>query len=207
MASQLSDTLGDGQGVLIVEVVKGSPADIAGLKPNDVLVSYDNQKVKSPSQLVKQVQNDNPGQQLGISFIRNGKLGELLAKLGLRPKAGSEQAHTALKPATAQQSRTPEEIESNWQAFDAMTLTRTGENKYRAEIKFRDTEGKVETRSFEGTREEIRKAIVADKNLPAVERDHLLGALDAADQPLELSLPGISIRPARLFFDDQELEQ
>lgn len=206
LASQLSELLGDGQGVLIVEVVKGSPADNAGLKANDVLVSYDDQKVNSPSQLVKQVRSDKPGRDVGLSFIRNGKIGRLLAKLGLQPKAGTEQTHTALKPATPGQSRTPEEIESMWQTFDALTLTRTGDNHYRAEIRFRDAEGKVEARTFEGTREELRKSIMAEKNLPANERDHLLRALDAADQPLDLSLPGIGIRPSGLFFDD-ELER
>ena len=49
------------QGVLIAEVAKDSPAQHAGLKPYDILVSYDDHQLYSPEQLVKLVQNDKPG--------------------------------------------------------------------------------------------------------------------------------------------------
>src|SRR5215831_16773154 len=50
--SQLPGILPKGQGVLIGFVEKGSPADKAGLKMDDVVLSFDKKDVVSPDQLV-----------------------------------------------------------------------------------------------------------------------------------------------------------
>ena len=42
-----------GQGVLVVQVTPDTPAAKAGLRPRDILVNYDDQKLYSPEQLIK----------------------------------------------------------------------------------------------------------------------------------------------------------
>ncbi len=46
--SQLPDVLSKGQGVLVAQVAKDSPAAKAGLQPNDILLSFGDQKLYSP---------------------------------------------------------------------------------------------------------------------------------------------------------------
>ena len=60
MQSQLAGLLPKGQGILIDRVAKDSPAAKAGLQPYDVLLSYGNQKLHSPEQLVEMVPRTNP---------------------------------------------------------------------------------------------------------------------------------------------------
>jgi hypothetical protein len=62
------------------------------------------------------------------------------------------------------------------------------DKKWRAEIEYRTKDGKKEQKKFEGTREEIRKAIQNDKDLPANERRHLLRAMNVG-QPFEFHFP------------------
>jgi len=54
-----------------------------------------------------------------------------------------------------------------WDTFDALRLTRIDDKTWSAEIDFRAKDGKKESRAYKGTREEIRKAIEAEKDLPA----------------------------------------
>lgn len=74
-----------------------------------------------------------------------------------------------------------EELES----FDSMSLQRTGKDQYKAEISFRDKQGKIDSRSFQGSREQINKDITSQTDLPRSERHQLLGALRL---PVELGL-------------------
>jgi S1-C subfamily serine protease len=61
------------QGVLIVEVVQGSPAARAGLRPGDVIQSINNQSVTKAEQIQQQVENAGVGGQLPITVQRNGR--------------------------------------------------------------------------------------------------------------------------------------
>ena len=45
--------------------------------------------------------------------------------------------------------------------------------------------GKIEHQVFEGTREEIRHDVMAQKDLPGNERDHLLRSLDMRQQKVQ----------------------
>ena len=202
LISQLPDVLGNGQGVLVAEVTKGSPAERAGLQPNDILVSFDQQKVYSLEQLVKLVRNDKAGQEVKIGYVRGGKLHETTVRLGESParqqsgsrtafrlplidrftRGGADQRSQTTAGEGEQQSRTP------WTTFESLTVTKLDDNRYRAEIEYRDQDKKRLHRKYEGTREEIRKAIESDKDLPADERAHLLRSLDQ-QPPLEFVVP------------------
>jgi len=181
LVNHLSSLIGGEYGLLVDEVVEGSPAAMAGVKPNDVILRYDDQKLFSPEQLAKLVYGDKPGHVAALGIIRGGQPQTIKVTLG------EEQVLTAARPRRAFRAPlldrparplTVEEQEAGWTMFDSMTLTQDSENHFKAQIKYRDNQGKVDTRNFAGTRHEIRKAIEAQKDLPATERDHLLRAID-----------------------------
>ena len=64
-------------GVFINEVLKGSAADKAGLKKDDVIIAIDGQKIKEASSVQAKVSSYPPGDKAVITFIREGKQQEV----------------------------------------------------------------------------------------------------------------------------------
>ena len=67
------------QGVVIAAVTKGSAAEKAGLKANDVLVTYDGETVRSAQQFTRLVRETPSGRAVKIALMRDGKRVELEA--------------------------------------------------------------------------------------------------------------------------------
>lgn len=65
--------LGDRTGLLITNVVPGSPADDAGLRDDDVIVKYDGKTVEKIDAFVELVQNTAPETSLKIDIVRDGE--------------------------------------------------------------------------------------------------------------------------------------
>ena len=207
-ASQLPELVPNGHGVLIAQVAKDSPAEKAGLEANDIVLAYGKQKIRSPEQFVKLVRKDKPGREVNLQVIRGGKATEVKVVLGEMKNADMPRRHTVFRPFWGrhhEQTVTPEEEQARWTTFDSMTLTRLDENRYRAEIKYRDQEGKIDTRTYEGSRDEIQKSIHSEKDMPDSERAHLLRALDMPGSDFELG-PAVYMTPeGRVFWDFEEL--
>ena len=68
----LSDSLGleEPRGALVAQVLKNSPAMVAGLKRGDVIVAYDNQPIKDSQQLPLMVGETTVGRRVTVKFIR-----------------------------------------------------------------------------------------------------------------------------------------
>jgi serine protease Do len=81
-ALQKSKKLTVSQGALIVEVVKGSPADKAGLEKNDVITAYQGQPIRNASELQNEVANTTIGKEITLTALRNGKSREFKVKIG-----------------------------------------------------------------------------------------------------------------------------
>ncbi len=64
--------LGKQEGVLVVNVVPDAPAAKAGLKANDVILTYDGEKMAGPRSLVKQVASSK-GEEVVLEVMRDGK--------------------------------------------------------------------------------------------------------------------------------------
>jgi len=62
-----------GQGVLIEETVGGSPADEAGLRANDILVSINGSRLTGPSELRVQLKKYKEGDEVALVYMRGGK--------------------------------------------------------------------------------------------------------------------------------------
>jgi serine protease Do len=87
ITQDMVDTLGlrSTQGALIADVVKGSPADKAGTKPGDVVVSLNGKPVTDANQLTRDVGAIPPGQTVRLEVVRDGKSRQVEVKLAERP--------------------------------------------------------------------------------------------------------------------------
>jgi serine protease DegQ len=74
------------QGVIVAGIVKDSPADKAGLKVNDILLSLDNQEIKDTIQMLNQIAEFAPGSKKEIKLLRDGKEQTLTIEIGMRPR-------------------------------------------------------------------------------------------------------------------------
>jgi serine protease Do len=60
-------------GITISSVVPGSPAERAGLKVGDTIVSVDGKTVKNGDELVNDIANRKPGSKVALGYYRSGK--------------------------------------------------------------------------------------------------------------------------------------
>jgi S1-C subfamily serine protease len=72
-------------GALVGNVVKGSPADKAGIQVRDVIVAVDNQSVKSMGALVVALRARNPGNTVTLDVWRGNDLKHMTVTLIERP--------------------------------------------------------------------------------------------------------------------------
>ena len=63
----------DQKGALVTNVVHGSPAQKAGLKVKDRIISFAGNKIKTPKDLPKMVRKTRVGKRVSLEVIRNGK--------------------------------------------------------------------------------------------------------------------------------------
>jgi Do/DeqQ family serine protease len=72
-------------GVLIAGVLRGGPAEKAGLKPGDVLVAIEGRSVKDPNSMLNLVAALVPGKPASIRYTRDNKDVEVQIAVGKRP--------------------------------------------------------------------------------------------------------------------------
>ena len=77
---------GVNQGVTISNVVAGSPANQAGLKVGDTIISVDGKPVKNGDELVADIASRRPGSKVNLGFVRNGKKQESAVTVADRAK-------------------------------------------------------------------------------------------------------------------------
>ncbi|CAH1199429.1 Outer membrane stress sensor protease DegS [Candidatus Nitrotoga sp. BS] len=79
--------LGKIQGVLISEVVHGSPADNAGVRAGDILTMIDNKQLLTDSStMLETISNLPPGKVVVFKLLRNQREVVVQVKLGKRPR-------------------------------------------------------------------------------------------------------------------------
>jgi Do/DeqQ family serine protease len=78
--------LGTVDGVIISGVLTGGPADRAGIKPGDVLVSIDGRPILDPQGVLNAVTGFAPGSSAKMKLKRKGEDVEVAVTVGRRPK-------------------------------------------------------------------------------------------------------------------------
>jgi Do/DeqQ family serine protease len=78
--------LGDARGAIIAGVLRGGPADRAGVKPGDVLTGINGKPVSDPQAMLNLVAGLQPGSSAKMTLRRQAQSVELEVTVGRRPK-------------------------------------------------------------------------------------------------------------------------
>lgn len=70
------------EGALVTNVVKGSPADKAGIKTEDIILKYDGHPVDNAASLRNNIYMIHPGTKLTLTVLREGKIIEVPLQVG-----------------------------------------------------------------------------------------------------------------------------
>jgi serine protease DegQ len=84
VAAQLG--LDQAAGVLVLEVVDGSPAAAAGVQPGDVLTKLDDKPLDTVEDFFGELRQHRPGDKVTITLVRNGRDQQLTATLADNPQ-------------------------------------------------------------------------------------------------------------------------
>jgi S1-C subfamily serine protease len=82
----VTEEFGIEQGALMIEIVPGSPADRAGMKPKDVVVAFDGERIDSMDDLVVAIREHRVGEHVRLTIVRGGNRMTIRATLGDKPQ-------------------------------------------------------------------------------------------------------------------------
>ena len=77
--------LDEPRGALISEIMKGGPAEGSGLKPGDVIVTFEGKPIQNFSDLPRMVAGTAPGTKVSLEAVRKGKKRTVRVQLGELP--------------------------------------------------------------------------------------------------------------------------
>jgi serine protease Do len=63
----------DGRGAVVLDVVKGGPAEAAGLRRYDVITGVSGHEVRNGDDLVRRIATSTPGSSVTLSIVRDGR--------------------------------------------------------------------------------------------------------------------------------------
>ncbi|MGB9590213.1 MAG: Do family serine endopeptidase [Candidatus Hydrothermia bacterium] len=92
------------RGALVNSVEKGTPADKAGMKEGDLIVSFNGQEVRDVQHLRSMVAHEGPGKKVKIKVIRDGREKEFTLTLGGMPEKLSSAGKSPEKPAVPEKA-------------------------------------------------------------------------------------------------------
>lgn len=186
LARHLKELPNPNQGLTVEEIADDSPAEKAGIKPHDILLNFDDQKLFSAEQFAKLVHSDKPGRQAKLELLRDGQKQAVQVTLG---KADDQNFDPWMPPMEEhpfhfghlrrmQRRLDGQRPAGEWKDFDSLTLKKLGDNKFHVEVQYLGKDNQTHKHAFDGTREEIRTAIRQEKDLKPAERSHLLRSLN-----------------------------
>jgi len=110
--------LQDKNGVLISRVVEDSPADKAGLKPGDIIISINNEPVRNTQGLVAQLLKREIGEMVSLGVVRSAKLYSVNVQVGARPEDKTIVVSQKKPDNTAKQTQS-----RNWRGIEVSDIT------------------------------------------------------------------------------------
>jgi serine protease Do len=78
----------DAKGAIVADVTKDSPAEKAGLKPGDVVLSADGRAIEDSSALSRYIASKAPGTSVRLQVVRDGSQRTMSLTLGTFPDEG-----------------------------------------------------------------------------------------------------------------------
>ena len=87
MTPQLAESFGlkETKGVIVAGVLRNGPADKAGLKPGDIIVEVEGEKITDGKQTVKLIARASPGTEINLTILRGGDKSVISATTSERP--------------------------------------------------------------------------------------------------------------------------
>jgi serine protease Do len=76
----------DKKGAMVMEVVKGDPADLAGIQANDIILEVNDRKVETSRDLTNLVAGISVGEKVKILVLRNNKKQTFTVDVAKRPE-------------------------------------------------------------------------------------------------------------------------
>jgi|GEM_PF-1290033 len=191
---QLGKILPNGQGILVREVVPGSPAEAAQLQAYDIILSYNQEKLLSPKQLTELVRDGKKGDHVNMEIIRNGQVQSLQVVIGEQKVASNPAIHKPMHHRYSQHHPmhrygmpfdsmqmpwSGNQLSKNWDSFQSMSLEKIKDNQYRAAIEYLDKDGVEQRYQFQGSRADIQQQLQQQEQLPEREKQQLMNLLSA----------------------------
>ena len=160
------------QGVLVTQVLADSPGEKAGLHRNDILLQYNEKKIRDCDDLVRLLQADRPGGAVRLTLLRGGKEATADAALTVGPAIRTVQEVKAPAGDVA-----PGVAKPGGPAAVSVAATPLERGRLKVTIEFYpEGEARLKTVTCEGEPDEIAGQI--DKqNLPERERGMVQVAL------------------------------
>ncbi len=181
--AQLPEDITHNQGLMVMRVMPGSPAEQAGLKQHDVLLGINGQALITPEELVKAVNDTAPGEKVSLEVLRHGAVKKLDVTLAARemkhppmarhPRLGIPRP--MMPPAPPLSDNAPRA--QVWESFQAMTVNKQPDGSYRASVEFLDDKGNRQQFEFQGSRDEVIEQVKKEPGLPDSQKQQLLNAL------------------------------
>ena len=97
---QASLKLARADGALVQDVKAGSPAARVGLRPYDVIVSFDGSPVRTQDRLSRDIAERQPGGTARLEYVRDGRTQAVTVRLAERPKEGIDRTAPAAERST-----------------------------------------------------------------------------------------------------------
>ena len=82
----MAENIGVKEGILIAQVMPGSPADRGGLKVGDAVVEVDGKKVEDVREFQFKIMKTEPGKELNLKVVRDGREVNLKIRVGEMPE-------------------------------------------------------------------------------------------------------------------------
>ncbi len=87
-----------GMGLVVMEIVKGSPAEKAGVRKDDILLKFDDQLLASQDQLRKLTRSRKSGDKVKLTLMQDGKENVVELVLGEREEDVANPGHGPWQP-------------------------------------------------------------------------------------------------------------
>lgn len=179
-AAQLGDLLPPGQGLIVVQVLPGSPAQKGNIGKHDVLLSYDGRALTSVEEFQNLLNADYPGRQVRIELLRGGKLYAAQVVLGeraveKRAKRDRDESsvgvnvfgrvivgrHGVDAPGAVIRWGTPAEVEASESGPKtcSVTVERRDADTWNVHVTFAGPDDKVVEKKLDGTSDEIKSRL------------------------------------------------
>ncbi len=97
---QSSLKLARGDGALVQDVKAGSPAARVGLRPYDVIVSFDGAPVRTQDRLSREIAERQPGSAARLEYVRDGRTQSVSLRLAERPRQAIDRVAPAAERST-----------------------------------------------------------------------------------------------------------